>query len=153
MNPKVAMKGLMWTVVKFEQTKDTVWEKIDDSKIDLDKELLEKCFCAKKPADTSGAPKIEEKPKIEKVSVLVPERSKNVDLVLMKLKLNFAILANALYTCDDTILTLGNLESIRGVLPTPAEIKEVKSFEGDVETLANPERFFLELGEVPGQQV
>ena len=150
MNPKVAMKGLMWTVVKFEQTKDTVWDKIDDSKVELDKELLEKCFCAKKPADTSGAPKIEEKPKIEKISVLVPERSKNVDLVLMKLKLNFAILANSLYTCDDTILTLGNLESIRGVLPTAAEIKEVKSFEGDVETLANPERFFLELGEVPG---
>ena len=150
MNPKVPMKGLMWTIIKPEQIKDTVWEKIDDSKVELDKDSLEKSFCTKKPADPKEGGKIAEKPKIEKISIMVPERSKNVDLVLMKLKLSFVILAQSLYTCDEAILSIGTLESMKGVLPSAAEIKEIKSFEGDIETLANPERFFLEIGEVPG---
>lgn len=152
-NPKTQMRGLMWTIVKFEQTKDTVWEKVDDSKVELCIEELEKNFCAKKPPVTapSGAPKVEEKPKIEKISILSGERSKNIDLIMGKMKLSIVVIADAILTCNTNVLTMGNLESIKNVLPTAAEIKEIKTnYEGDPEMLANPERLFLAIGEVPG---
>lgn len=143
----------MWTIIKVEQTKDTVWDKLDDSKIELCIEELEKSFCAKKPPVTApgGAPKAEEKPKIEKISILSAERSKNIDLIMGKMKLSFMVIADAILTCDSNVLTMGNLESLKNALPTAAEIKEIKSnYEGDPEMLANPERLFLAIGEVPG---
>jgi len=44
------MKQVNWTVVKPEQIKGTIFEKIDDEKIPIDKEALEKTFSTKPPA-------------------------------------------------------------------------------------------------------
>ena len=43
-NPKIPMKGLMWASVAATKIAGTIWEKIDDEKVKLDVELIEKEF-------------------------------------------------------------------------------------------------------------
>ena len=46
-NPSVPLRNLMWNLVKYSDVKNTIFEKIDDSKVKIDKELLEKEFARK----------------------------------------------------------------------------------------------------------
>ena len=153
--PRIPLKGLMWTVIAMNSIKDTVWEKMDDNKVPLDIDFLEKEFAIKKAAEPVVNPdqkKVEEKPKVQKISLLPGEKVKNLEIVLGKLKLSNTALVEALFSIDEKILSLNTVESLLGVIPTEDEIKTVLAYEGDPEMLANPDRFVLEISGVPGFQ-
>lgn len=152
--PRIPLKGLMWTVIAMNNIKESVWEKIDDTKVELDVDFLEKEFATKKPVETAvaGGKKLDEKPKVQKISLLPPEKTKNLEIVLGKLKLSNTALVEALFSLDEKILTINTVESLLGVLPSEDEIKMVLSYEGDPDLLANPEKFVLEISGVPGFQ-
>ena len=42
------MKSLFWTSIPYVKTKDTIWEKIDDTKIEIDLSKFEEKFSQKK---------------------------------------------------------------------------------------------------------
>ena len=73
----------MWTNLKFKDIKNTIFEKIDDEKVEFDKEKIEKEFQKK---ETAAPVKVIAKPKIEKISLIKPERSKLFDILLIKMK-------------------------------------------------------------------
>ena len=91
----------------------------DDTKIDLDVDLLISNFGQKKPAPksaSSGA--IEEakasQPKVPaKISFLTKERSQNIEIVLGKLKLSNSAIVEALLSCDTSILNESTLVSLK----------------------------------------
>ena len=66
--PRIPLRGLMWTIVPSANVKETLWEEIDDEKVDLDIDFLEKEFAAKKPA-TSVPGGNDPKPILERVKV------------------------------------------------------------------------------------
>lgn len=149
--PKVLLKNLMWNVVPPTKIKDTIWEKVDDSKVMLDVESIEREFVNNKAKviekdDDKGHAKKEE---INKLSLLPPEKAKNIEIVLGKLKIDFNVLANALLKCDEKVLNLSTLESLIAIIPNEVDLKPLREFEGDKETLANPEKFLFILMDVP----
>ena len=146
-NPSVPMKAVNWQMVPPKDVKGTVWEQIDDSDVQLDKAFLESTFAQKVVAKTETK-KEPEKP--QKISFLPPDRTKNVSLVLGKLKMQPKDIAYALMTCDEGILKANVVESLSSILPTEAEVKLVAGHEDQFEMLEAADKFFLEIGTVPG---
>lgn len=85
-----------------------------------------------------------------KVSLLGPERAKNFELVLGKLKMPYEKIAEALIACDDKILTLTNLDSLEIIAPTDEEVGLIKSYDGDKSLLGNSEKFIDEISKAKG---
>ena len=67
--PKIPMRGLMWTIVPLANVKETLWEEIDDEKVELDIDFLEKEFAAKKPAPGPTPGGQDPKPILERIKV------------------------------------------------------------------------------------
>jgi diaphanous 1 len=149
-NPKVPMKNVMWNMVPQNNIKDTIWSKIDDLKIPIDKEYLEKEYNKPAAAPAKAGPGGPVKVEAVKVNLLGPERSKNFELVLGKLKMGYDKIAEALITCDDKILTLTNLESLEIIAPTEEEVATIKGYDGDKTLLGNAEKFIDEISKVKG---
>lgn len=101
--PKVPMKAVPWTVVKESEVKGTIWEKVSDEKVKLDVEALENSFAVKKSTATTssegGASQKEQD--IPKISLLSADRTKNVELILGKLRLKNDVLVDALFQCNE----------------------------------------------------
>ena len=51
---------------------------------------------------------------------------------------------------DIEILTYSNVESLIAILPTEAELSQLKEYEGHADRLGSPEKFFLEISKVKG---
>lgn len=98
-----------------------------------------KPVAATKPQTSVGgvAPKVE----VVKVTLLGPDRTKNMELILGKLKIPFETIAESLITCDFKILTLTNLESLELIAPNEEEAGLLKAYDGDKTLLGNPEKF------------
>ena len=101
----------MWTVVKFDSIKNTCWDKINENKVVIDKDLIDQEFAKKvfKPVEDkkTDQPKI-----VKKINLFDGDRVKNVELILQKLKLSYPLITKAIFECDDKILTLGNMDSL-----------------------------------------
>jgi len=147
--PRVPMRALMWgQITKFNEIQGSVFEKIEEEKVQLDLDALEEDFKEKAVEKKDEAKKIEIKP--EKVSLIDPKRGKMYDILLAKLKLPAETLAFSLYSIDEKIVTTENLELLIPVIPTEEEIKLCKSYKGDPSLLSNPEQLILSLGTIKG---
>lgn len=149
--PNIALKPLMWNTINAGNMKETIWEKIDDNKVSLDVEALEReFFLASKVKAPEKEEDIKKKEENVKVSLLPPEKSKNLEIVLGKLKLDFEVFRQALLSCEENSLSLNTLEALTSVIPAESEMKVIREYEGERETLANPEKFLSTLITIPG---
>jgi len=88
------------------------------------------------------------KPIVTLTSLLTPDRTKTIEIVLHKLKMSPQLLSNALITIDEKILTTNNLQSLLNIMPKPEEVDLVMGFidgGGKPDTLASPEKFIIEI--------
>ena len=60
------MKSLFWTSIPYIKTKDTIWEKIDDTKIEINLSKFEEKFSQKKKESTTNQINLESKTKKKK---------------------------------------------------------------------------------------
>ena len=150
--PRVPVRGVMWSIMKFTEIKNTIFEKLDDEKLfkHLDIDRLEKEFQKKedKPVANAAAAK----PKVEKISLIKPERAKLFDIMLVKMKCSIPSIANALIIMDESIITLGNLDLLLPAIPNEEEVTQCKAYKGDYDLLANPEKLITEIAKVKGFQ-
>lgn len=150
--PRIPLRGLMWTLVPSTNIKETIWEEIDDEKVELEIDFIEKEFASKKPAASAktGSKPEDAIQKAIKISLLPGEKTKNMEIVLGKLKLSHSIIRDALNQMDESVLTINNIESLLNIIPNEEEIKTVEGFDGDVDLLGNPEKFTIEINKVAG---
>jgi hypothetical protein len=117
--PATTMKPLFWNTIAPQKVSNTIWMHTDDTKIELDIDLLISSFGQKKPAPKSASSGAKEEakaaqPKVPaKISFLTKERSQNIEIVLGKLKLSNSAIVEALLSCDATILTESTLVSLK----------------------------------------
>ncbi|CAD8195705.1 unnamed protein product [Paramecium pentaurelia] len=150
-NPNVPMKPVQWAIISQKaQIKDTIFENIKDLDVKLDIEFLEKEFSKKQQTQQADTNSKTQAAQPQKISLLQPERQKNMELVLMKLKIAPNLIYEALIKCDEKILTLPTLESLDVITPTEDEIGTVQSFDGDKELLGNPEKYILKISQLKG---
>lgn len=145
------MKSLPWEIIKGKKDiKNTVWEKIDDTKVKLNLDLLDDKFSRAKPK-----PKVEEKKKtvqkVEKKSFLEDSRLRMMNIVLGKLRLDPLEISEAMEQYDINILTPENCDLILPLMPTKEESKKVADFSGDPLTeLATADQFVLVVSGIIG---
>ena len=145
--PRVPLRGVMWNTMKLNEIKQTIFEKINEVSFDIDK--IEKEF-QKKETNPNEGKAVAAKPKVEKISLIKPERAKLFDIMLVKLKSSIPAIANALVVIDENIITLSNLDLLLPAIPNEEEVTTCKNYKGDYDLLANPEKLIIEISKVKG---
>eukprot|EP01125_Pyxidicula_operculata_P003592 TRINITY_DN1470_c0_g1_i2.p1 TRINITY_DN1470_c0_g1~~TRINITY_DN1470_c0_g1_i2.p1 ORF type:complete len:1792 (+),score=498.11 TRINITY_DN1470_c0_g1_i2:58-5376(+) len=144
--PRIKMKQINWVKIVDRNIPNTLWTNLNKSSINLNIDLLEELFAAQQ------ASKIKEKEedpnqanKKQVVSLIDPKRGKNCAIMLQSRfkKLTFEEIHMAMVKLDEKVLTPSDVTALIEFVPTPDEIELITTYNGGVEDLAPPERYFL----------
>jgi hypothetical protein len=131
---------------------------MDDSKIKFNISKLEEEFSVKKPVPVAqsvqssgtGGTTQTAKPKVQKFSYLLPGRQQNISVVLGKVRIKIGDMMDYLIAYDTTKLSSNICELMVPILPTESELREVATYEGEIENLMECDQFCLFLNSVIG---
>lgn len=160
--PPKKLKPLFWTKVQASDALKSKWKDIDDSKVDVDFDMLESYFGAApakspvvarsveiSPAQDSSSSSSELPPKPQIVTFVNETRSRSVQIMIARFRLDVNDVCDRVRMMRDDF-TDDQLAAIKSNLPTDEEIKELKGYEGDQKLLGICERFFLKLNQING---
>ena len=82
------MKSLFWTSIPYVKTKDTIWEKIDDTKIEINLSKFEEKFSQKKKEDGKKKKKVEVQKSLVLIDVKVYDPEQDYDALAEKILKN-----------------------------------------------------------------
>ena len=138
------MKSLFWEVIQAKDIKDTIWDKLDDTKIKINLDKFEEKFSQVKKEPKKAVVEKKTPAKKEKKTFLESDRTRMMSIVLNKIRIDTLELSDAIEQYDLKILTPEVCGLLLPILPTDAEIKEVSAFQGDImEELAVCDQFVL----------
>ncbi|KAJ6234457.1 protein diaphanous [Anaeramoeba flamelloides] len=154
---KVPLKALHWQKIKDTQSKETLWNDLDDEKVEIDlDDFLEK-FKVKKRVIGKVNNKDNTKPetvsvKKEVIRLVDPKKFSNLELILPSFRLTYEEIKNAIFSLDERILSEQRIRTLEKYLPDNNEINQLNNFDGDKELLGDCEKFYLELIKIPRLQ-
>ncbi|NWR38354.1 FMNL3 protein, partial [Tachuris rubrigastra] len=145
-----------WTALKPNQISGTVFSELDDERVleDLDLERFEELFKTKAqgPALDLVCAKSKAAQKVAtKVTLLEPNRAKNLAITLRKAGRGADEICRAIHTFDLATLPVDFVECLMRFLPTEAEAKALRQYERErkpLEELADEDRFMLQFSKV-----
>ena len=138
------MKSLFWEVIPAKDIKDTLWDKLDDTKIKISLDKFEEKFSQVKKEPKKVVAEKKTPAKKEKKTFLEPDRTRMMSIVLNKIRIDTLELSDAIEKYDLKILTPEVCTLLLPILPNDAEVKEVSAFQGDImEELAPCDQFVL----------
>ena len=141
--PNVPMKQILWTLVNPLNVKGTIWETIDETTVSYEIPHLETEFTsvrADKPVIISKIP--------AKISLISPNRAQNFNIVLSRLKMSPASIAEAILSVNEEMLNLNLVNCLLDAIPNTDEISLISNYVGDVNMLENPEKYILEIKDI-----
>lgn len=144
------MKALQWEVIQPRDLKGTLWDKLDDTKVKLNLDTLEEKFSQVK-REKKKEPEKKAAAKKEKKTFLDPDRTRMINIVLNKIRLDSLEISDAIEQYDLKVLTQDICDLLLPIMPNEAEIKEVATFNGDVlQDLAICDQFVLIISGIIG---
>eukprot|EP00520_Triparma_pacifica_P017129 CAMPEP_0118653512 /NCGR_PEP_ID=MMETSP0785-20121206/11868_1 /TAXON_ID=91992 /ORGANISM="Bolidomonas pacifica, Strain CCMP 1866" /LENGTH=1235 /DNA_ID=CAMNT_0006546055 /DNA_START=468 /DNA_END=4173 /DNA_ORIENTATION=+ len=160
----VKMTKVHMNQISSDKLKNSLWAADDanDDENELAKDdikALEEAFgqsnIAKSPNKTGGSKAAPLTPsKAKEVSLVDGKRAYNVNIGLAQFKSTFGedfdSLMEAIVSLDESKLNLENLANLRSLLPTPNEMRQVGSYNGERKKLGKCERFFIAAQTRPG---
>lgn len=153
---KAPMLKLHWNPVPKERLERSVWGTPRDATGDLGQEELDELesMFAARPAGKSGAGAGGSKGKSaepQQVTIVEFKRAYNVSIGLAQFKSfqSYPDLFKAILRLDVKALPSERLEQLTDLLPTEAELREVRRYKGDVAKLREAERWFVAVNSVP----
>jgi hypothetical protein len=115
----------------------------------LDLVALENMFTTKK-VDTGATEKKEVAAKKEVITLIDGKRSYNVSLQLGSLRgISYEQVRDAVINLDETIINENNMGTLKQIVPTQEELDTVMGYDGDVNDLAEPDKFFRVMNGIP----
>uniref|UniRef100_A0A7S4P918 FH2 domain-containing protein n=1 Tax=Paramoeba aestuarina TaxID=180227 RepID=A0A7S4P918_9EUKA len=161
--PPVKMKAFNWTKIADAKIDGTIWENVNDDRVDLDVDQLTSLFCAAKPkpavvegaeggaggGPSGGGPAGgEKKQKKQAASVLDFQRSNNINILVKRFKRTPEEMKKAISTCDPEVMVADNIRALLKVVPTPEEVEMINEYPNPSE-LGPAEQFLRALGSIP----
>uniref|UniRef100_K1PX39 Formin-like protein 2 n=1 Tax=Magallana gigas TaxID=29159 RepID=K1PX39_MAGGI len=152
---KYRLPMLNWTPLKPQQVKGTVFSDLDDDKLlnVIDFFQFEEVF--KLGAGLIGTDDVKgetmKKKKAESVSLMEPNRLRNVAITRRKLVLNNDEVCRAINFIDLKTLSLDMTDILLTILPNEAEMKAYKQYEKErrpLDRLSDEDRFMLQLSKI-----
>ncbi|CAD8159190.1 unnamed protein product [Paramecium octaurelia] len=130
-------------ITEIKQMKSNIFQTLDDSKIELQFEELDKHFQKNQTKIASSLPSSSQiKPKPQQVLSL--DRSRNIELILVKIKIKMDDMINYIKDMNYQQFTSDDIESLIQILPTFQEIQEFQKIE-NTNVLNRPENFLYNL--------
>ncbi|KAJ3085669.1 hypothetical protein HK102_013942 [Quaeritorhiza haematococci] len=166
---KVPLKPLQWTKVPTNSIQTTIWNAVaqeaykdEDGKVKegaaeaegpvaktiLDEKELQELF-GKNEEKKSTPSTPTSRPVKTIVTLIRPERARNIGITLAGIRIPNTSIRDALWTLDDRILTADHLASLLAQCPTPEEIELVRAYEGEFQNLDNAGRYIRTIMDVP----
>ncbi|CAD8067857.1 unnamed protein product [Paramecium sonneborni] len=153
--PSVPTKTLNWILIQPQNMKNTIYESIYQEIYEIDTKYLETYFY-KIQTSTSQQQNTEntviKKVVQTKIQLIATDRSKNIELVLGKIKIPNALIMKSLLSIDLNILNDSAIDSLDTVIPTDEEIKIVSEFQGQRDLLGVVETFIDSIRQINGFQ-
>lgn len=157
--PRHRLPVLNWAAMQPNQVKGTVFAELDDEKLYkvIDFHKFEEVFKLGNLAlvydETDGTPKSERRfsRKPEALSLLEPNRLRNVAITKRKIELPNESVMTAIQNLDLNTLSLERVEALLRVLPNDQEVKAFREYENDkrpIELLSEEDRFLILLTKV-----
>jgi hypothetical protein len=142
------MKALFWANLPVNKIPGTIWEKLDDTKININKDSLELKFSQKSKTEKKPETK-KEITKNKKLSLLQPDTIRKINIVLNKLKFSTTDIPDLIETMDTNKLTTNVCELLIQIMPTTEEVKLVTNYDGKEEISINDEMVIM-ISSIPG---
>ncbi|XP_052770325.1 formin-like protein isoform X2 [Mya arenaria] len=153
---KYRLPVLNWTPMRPQQVRGTVFADLDDEKLYrvIDFNEFEETFKlgvigGLKGGDTT--PKTLKRKKPESITLLEPNRMRNVAITRRKIELSNDEIIRAIVNIDLKVLSIDMVDIFQTVLPNEQEIKAFKMYERDrkpVDMLSDEDKFMLQLTKV-----
>ncbi|CAB1337987.1 unnamed protein product [Coregonus sp. 'balchen'] len=154
---KFRMPSLNWQVLKPNQVSGTVFNELDDEHVlgELNMDAFEEQFKTKAqmaPADmrTLRAKVAQKTP--SKVSLLEPNRAKNLAITLRKGGMATSDICTSIETYNQEALSLDFLELLERFIPSEYEVKLIQNYEREgrpLDELPEEDRFMVRFGKIP----
>uniref|UniRef100_A0A673X7F8 Formin like 1 n=1 Tax=Salmo trutta TaxID=8032 RepID=A0A673X7F8_SALTR len=151
------MPSLNWQALKPNQVSGTVFNELDDEHVlgELNMDAFEEQFKTKSqtaPADvgTLRAKVAQKTP--SKVSLLEPNRAKNLAITLRKGGMAASDICTSIETYNQEALSLDFLELLERFIPSEYEVKLIQNYERDgrpLDELPEEDRFMVRFGKIP----
>jgi len=135
--PKVPMKSLNWNKINQGDIAGTIWENIDDSKVKFNPEEFCKAF-AKAEIKKKEPVKKEVVKKKTKAVFAEPDRQKNIDIVLNKIKIKPIEISDAILDYNEEVLNDERCDLLIPIFPKEEEYTTVSKA---TENLENEDDF------------
>ncbi|XP_056258602.1 formin-like protein 1 isoform X2 [Seriola aureovittata] len=153
---KFRMPLLNWQALKPNQVTGTVFNELDDEQVlgELNMELFEEQFKTRaqgNPTDLSNMKKKVVQKAPSKMSLIDPNKAKNLAITLRKGGMNPAGICTAIETYDQS-LAIDFLELLEHFIPSDFEMKLLLNYEKEgrpLEDLTNEDQFILRFGKIP----
>uniref|UniRef100_A0A4W5QAR7 Formin like 1 n=1 Tax=Hucho hucho TaxID=62062 RepID=A0A4W5QAR7_9TELE len=154
---KYRMPSFNWQALKPNQVVGTIFNELDDENIlgELNMDAFEEQFKTKAqtaPADV-GTLRAKVALKIpSKVSLLEPNRAKNLAITLRKGGMATSDICTAIETYNQEALSLDFLELLERFIPSEYEVKLIQNYERDgrpLDELPEEDRFMVRFGKIP----
>ncbi|XP_052246158.1 formin-like protein isoform X2 [Dreissena polymorpha] len=153
---KYRLPVLNWTPMRPQQVRGTVFADLDDEKLYrvIDFNEFEETFKlgvlgALKDSDTT--PKTLKRKKPETITLLEPNRVRNVAITRRKIELSNDEIIRAIVNVDLKMLSIEVVDILQTVLPNDQEVKLLRTYERDkkpLELLSDEDKFMLQLTKV-----
>jgi len=128
--------------------KSKITEATNDIKLDTTK--LEQMFSAKKVVnEVSSGNSAQTKTAAAQVSLIDPKRAYNIGIQLASMRLTHETIKVAIIQMNNEKLSQNQINILKQICPTEEETEAVCNFEGSIEELAAPDRFFKVLSTIP----
>ncbi|KAJ7987711.1 hypothetical protein DPEC_G00329330 [Dallia pectoralis] len=154
---KYRLPLLNWQALKPHQVAGTVFSELDDEHLlgELNMDAFEEQFKTK--AQTASVDVGTLRAKVSrknssKVSLLEPNRAKNLAITLRKGGMTASDICNAIETYNQEALSLDFLELLERFIPSEYEVKLIQNYERDgrpLDELPEEDRFMVRFGKIP----
>ncbi|XP_047667238.1 formin-like protein 1 isoform X2 [Tachysurus fulvidraco] len=154
---KYRMPLFNWQTLKDEQVTGTVFTELDDENVlsELDMDTFEELFKTKAQSPSSNFSTLKTKAarkSSSKISLLEPNRAKNLAITLRKGGMDANQICTAIEMYNLKALSLDFLEQLERFIPSDYELKLIQNYELDgrpVLELSEEDRFMARFGKIP----
>uniref|UniRef100_A0A3P8XS13 Formin-like 1a n=1 Tax=Esox lucius TaxID=8010 RepID=A0A3P8XS13_ESOLU len=148
---------LNWQALKPHQVAGTVFSELDDEHVlgELNMDAFEEQFKTKAqtaPVDVGTLRAKVSRKTSSKVSLLEPNRAKNLAITLRKGGMTASDICNAIETYNQEALSLDFLELLERFIPSEYEVKLIQNYERDgrpLDELPEEDRFMVRFSKIP----
>ncbi|XP_073682835.1 inverted formin-2-like isoform X1 [Garra rufa] len=154
--PTLRMKKLNWQKLNSRAVTDgpSMWASVSsDSPLEPNYSSIEQLFCLPlaEPKDKNPVATVKKEPK--EISFIDPKKNLNLNIFLKQFKCSNEEFVSMVQKGDCSKFDVESLKQLLKLLPEKHEIDNLKSFQGEMDKLANVDRFYLLLLALPCYQL